>query len=167
MDLVHSSGHFLVFQILLHSFRKIFSPFSPVAFRSSAGISSIPGLLFYFIFLRAADISDSRMSGSSSNVCESGGALLMRISCLYKSSQYSYHLVFFWDDSVRTFPMASLTTARRVTGFVVISLMILCMLRVLFDSLFISISLHFSFRKLFLFCRVDLRMSPVRSLITV
>ena len=65
-DFFQSFGQILDFQTLLHTFCKIIATESSACFKSSPGMSSIPGAFWFVNFLMASWTSDRRISGSTS-----------------------------------------------------------------------------------------------------
>ena len=116
-------------------------PSSPNDWVCSTGISSIPGLLFLSISLRACYTSLCNMSGLMSYLCSSNFSVVTG-SLLYSSSVYSFHLALTCSPNVSTFPCLSLTAHTFVLKLPVISFLFLYTCLVSHFPVFSSISLQ-------------------------
>ena len=113
---------------------------SPPCFRSSPGISSVPGAFPAFSFLTAATISERRMTGSLQWLGPQVGALSQEESMvgwwLYSAFPYSNHLCFTSAGLERSSPL--LLRMELAVGLLSIPLVIVLM--VLKTSLLCSVA---------------------------
>ena len=143
-----SCGHCWVFQICWHIECSTFTPSSFRIWKSSTGIPSPPLALFVVILPKAHLTSHSRMSGSRSVITPSWLSGLWR-SFLYSSSVYSCYLFLISSVSVRSIPFLSFIEPIFAWNVPLVSLIFLKR-SLVFPSVVLSLSLHWSLRKAFL-----------------
>ena len=109
MDFVQLSGMVSFIHLSLQMWCSWSMMQSPPCFRSSPGISSVPGAFPAFSFLTAATISERMMAGSLQWLGPKVGALRQEESMvgwwLYSAFPYSNHLCFTSSGLERSSPL--------------------------------------------------------------
>ena len=149
-DLFQSCDHCWVFQICWHIECNTFTASSFRIWNSSTGIPSPPLALFVVMLSKVHLTSHSRMSVSRWVITPSWLSGSWR-SFFYSFSVYSCHLFLISSASLRSITILSFIVSIFAWNIPLISLIFLRRSLVFPLLLFSSISLHWSFRKAFLF----------------